>query len=461
MLGPVIQDLSGYIKEFTAGDEFSNIIADFKGFVDDFIADFKELGIFGMFEEYIMSPLKDAMKDIPAMIKKLLFGSEGDPKKKAELEAKKKTLQMQMTGAGPNDIKNISEEIAKLDEVIAATSETTGVFSDVFSDLPWGKIALGIGLVLGAVVAAGYAATGAVPGLAAVGGALTGIGIAAGGIGVLLFGISSVMDSVGENAEEIGHIIDRVFAGIQGTIESVLGEIKGIVGTVFTGVQGTIESVGIAIERVFDSIGGAVAAPIEAIGGVIDKYRELKEAGKDNSAENIALLADIPAGRISGIADEILVLNKSLSGIDSGFSFGAMLGGDEFSSQVQALAGLGNLGDIDFKVTADGVKDLVKFTEDLDAGAVRRYTDAMENLVEVLEKLNEEMEGQATGTGNTQGGSTSPAGAALSAMTSGVGSSDKLDELNNTMKQVLLVLQEQYGVGKRTLKATKQGGNVF
>ena len=132
----------------------------------------------------------------------------------------------------------------------------------------------------------------------------------------------------------------------------------------------------------------------------------------------------------------------------------AVLDLSTFATGITSLADistreLSNFAAIDFTTVATGLDAFAKIPDlqtnfntinSLDAAPVRTYTEAMENLVEVLGKVNEELSkdnnGLGFGTGTNAGDLLGQIGSATS------GTSQGTEQLNNTMQQVLLLLRE-------------------
>ena len=116
-----------------------------------------------------------------------------------------------------------------------------------------------------------------------------------------------------------------------------------------------------------------------------------------------------------------------------------------------------DLGQINF--SADGLQRLNDITKTLDAGAIIKYNEALEKLVEVLGELNTELSGAnvpgATGGGTTSG--PSPAANALGNV-SGSNSNSATERLNMLVGQLVDLQTENNRIGGKTVKAL--GGNM-
>lgn len=125
-----------------------------------------------------------------------------------------------------------------------------------------------------------------------------------------------------------------------------------------------------------------------------------------------------------------------------------------FNSGFQALLRINTrnasrFAELDFTTFATGLSMFARIPDlqtnfniinSLDAAPVKTYTEAMEDLVEVLAKVNEELSrdnnGFSFGTGTNAGDLLGQIGSATS------GTSQGTEQLNSTMQQVLSILQE-------------------
>jgi hypothetical protein len=116
-----------------------------------------------------------------------------------------------------------------------------------------------------------------------------------------------------------------------------------------------------------------------------------------------------------------------------------------------------DLGQIN--ISADGLQRLNDITKTLDAGAITKYNEALEKLVEVLGELNTELSG-ANVPGATGGGATSGASPAANALgnVSGSNSDSATERLNMLVAELVALQTENNRIGGKTVKAL--GGNM-
>ena len=109
-------------------------------------------------------------------------------------------------------------------------------------------------------------------------------------------------------------------------------------------------------------------------------------------------------------------------------------------------------------INTPNLKENIAALNSLDNGAVLRYTDSMEKLVEVLSQMNDELSKDnkwGIGTGEN-------AGSIMSKLNSIGGSGAGSDQLNNTMQQVVTLLTQIKGFEETTARNTRNitSGNI-
>ena len=156
-----------------------------------------------------------------------------------------------------------------------------------------------------------------------VGGFISGIlkGIASGLAAIaappVLIGLAAVSAAAIAIATAI-RIMSPAFEPIGKMFESFGETVK----SVFTGLRETIEGIGVGIREVVEGIGVAV-------GNVVDKISNLKTASTKAQTEQIKQLADIPADKLTRVADGVDRLKKALEDF----------GGGTFSQVMKGLFG--------------------------------------------------------------------------------------------------------------------------
>ena len=127
------------------------------------------------------------------------------------------------------------------------------------------------------------------------------------------------------------------------------------------------------------------------------------------------------------------------------------------------ISNISYLANVDFTTFASGLKTFAEIPDlkskfetinSLDAAPVRSYTEAMEDLVEVLEKVNEVL---AEDNSGMFGGGTGVSAADMlgSIGTSTSGTSQGTQQLNTTMQQVLILLTEMRDLDIKVESNTK------
>jgi len=156
-----------------------------------------------------------------------------------------------------------------------------------------------------------------------VGGFISGIlkGIASGLAAIaappVLIGLAAVSAAAIAIATAI-RIMSPAFEPIGKMFESFGETVK----SVFTGLRETIEGIGVGIREIVEGIGVAV-------GNVVDKISNLKTASTKAQTEQIKQLADIPADKLTRVADGVDRLKKALEDF----------GGGTFSQVMKGLFG--------------------------------------------------------------------------------------------------------------------------
>jgi hypothetical protein len=145
-----------------------------------------------------------------------------------------------------------------------------------------------------------------------VGGFISGIlkGIASGLAAIaappVLIGLAAVSAAAIAIATAI-RIMSPAFEPIGKMFESFGETVK----SVFTGLRETIEGIGVGIREIVEGIGVAV-------GNVVDKISNLKTASTKAQTEQIKQLADIPADKLTRVADGVDRLKKALEDFGGG-----------------------------------------------------------------------------------------------------------------------------------------------
>jgi hypothetical protein len=410
---------------------------------------------------------------------------------------------------------NVGRQIGETQVEIDGAEDSSGLFGDTFStiwesikEMDWGTVAISLGVMGAAIVALGFAAKPVVLPLIAIGAAAAGIGVGASGIADL---IDSITGSVGKLADGVkkfedldsGKLLD-VGNALGPLTTNIMDLAKGGIVASFVG-EGALEGLAAGVKS-FEGLDAATLTPIgAAIQGLGDPIKEIASAGffanfvSDGALEGLAkgvksfegldvkgltatgpALAALQQGIAAFTGDGVLdSVSKGVGGFISSLfggeegQFDALIEGLKKFEEVNAdaihkvgtgLQGLSefatsdvDLGQINF--SADGLERLNDITKTLDAGAITKYNEALEKLVEVLGELNTELSG-ANVPGATGGGATSGPSPAANALgnVSGSNSNSATERLNMLVSQLVELQTENNRIGGKTVKAL--GGNM-
>lgn len=243
-----------------------------------------------------------------------------------------------------------------------------------------------------------------------------------GGIVAALKGLSFGLSALGSPKVVLG-------AGILGGLAYTFGK--------------TVQNIGTG----FDLIGDGVTK-------VKDSLTELSEI------KDTATLRDVASslGVMGTAMDE---LNDRGFVDQIGDLFGRQSPFEQLMSGVKEFGTIGDRAVSSISSTADAISSLSDVNTDLDVSPVEEYTEAIKKLTEALDGLNEELaDDNSTGMFN-QNQNTS-AGQLLGSNGVGSGSTEQLQNLNRTMKDVLGVLLESNGMNRKQLNAIRnQSGNLY
>jgi hypothetical protein len=405
----------------------------------------------------------------------------------------------------------VAEMTTEMDNAGASSGVFGGIFDGIWesmSEMDWGTVAISLGVMGAAIVALGFAAKPVVLPLIAIGAAAAGIGVGASGIAAL---IDSITGSVGKLADGVkkfedldsGKLLD-VGNALGPLTTNIMDLAKGGIVASFVG-EGALEGLAAGVKS-FEGLDAATLTPIgAAIQGLGDPIKEIASAGffanfvSDGALEGLAkgvksfegldvagltatgpALAALQQGIAAFTGDGVLdSVSKGVGGFISSLfggeegQFDALIEGLKKFEEVNAdaihkvgtgLQGLSEFAtsDVDLgqiNISADGLQRLNDITKTLDAGAITKYNEALEKLVEVLGELNTELSGAnvpgATGGGTTSG--ASPAANALGNM-SGSNSDSATERLNMLVAELVALQSENNRIGGKTVKAL--GGNM-
>jgi len=519
-LGGTIESLTSDIKEFGIMGALQNLVSDigaaakpvFSGMFDKVYR-----MIFGETESAMKERLGNTKSDLQSQAEEI------EAQIKA-LQTEMPRLSGASAESAREQIEGLQQKLAQTDQQIAATSQelegaegSAGLFGDVFGslfekvkDMDWGAMAKGLGVFGAAIVALGYAAKPVAAPLLAIGAAGAGIGVGAQGIAAV---IDSITNSIGNLADGVkkfenldsGQLL-KVGKALGPLTDNIMELAKGGVVATFVGdgaLQGLADGV-----KAFESVDPSNLFPVGfAIKRLGDPIKEIAQAGffanfvgsgtLQNLAGGVRSFENLDAQGLFSVGPALSSLQEGIAAftgdgmLDSlskglGNLFSGILGGDgegqfdglvkglkkfeEVNSEAiyqvgQGLAGISEFaaGEVDLgaiKISSQGLENLQDITNSLDATAITSYNEALENLVQVLSRLNEELGADGTITAGTQTGGTSPAGSVVGATNGPDQQTAKLEQLNNTMTALLAEMQNNTEFNKRISKAVKAGTNL-
>jgi|TARA_B110000908_G_scaffold171664_1_gene235227 hypothetical protein len=213
--------------------------------------------------------------------------------------------------------------------------------------------------------------------------------------------------------------------------------------------------VGSVVPVIGTAIGGAIGGALGYFGG---RWAGGKagEAIVGDGGESATPTASSPGAQLAQILTEQQVDALERIGKVNLSDFNTSLGRLDISN-------ISYLANVDFTTFASGLKTFAEIPDlkskfetinSLDASPVRSYTEAMEDLVEVLEKVNEVL---AEDNSGMFGGGTGVSAADMlgSIGTSTSGTSQGTQQLNTTMQQVLILLTEMRDLDIKVESNTK------
>ena len=371
--------------------------------INDFMADVQNLGLMEAFRQ-----LFDGI-DFGQMVKDFLFGGSG-PDNSEQIEQKNQQLTELGTEAGDLNVAAMGgdeDAIARLEEVHAqmaqiraerdALREEDGGGDGIFGSV-FGDLSI---LETGAATVAGLLGAG-------------------GAVYLAISGLKSLVRGFGNPQVAAGA---AVFTGM------------------LIGTGASIKLAGDGISAAGDGI-KKVAEGVEQLGSIQDT------ANFETIADS---LGKIGPALISLTAGGVLESITSFFGADSPFE--------------KLRDGINEFGDIDptsianLRTAGEGLNVFTSLTDTLDEGPINRYAEAIENLAESMERLNEALADKNNDWGETGVSAGSLAGEGGLFGGSGM-SEEKINELNNTMMQAVAALSEIRQINTRQLTALREIGNV-
>ena len=383
----VFQSLEGAFADvidlFTSDDSVGQITSMVQKFADAFkvfIADFSRYSFSEMFDKYVLKPIKNLIFGTEAMspeeiaakqssldseattannvitniegneeYKSLLALKEQDKELTGEQQKKLSDFENQLKTAR-QQIVSITAEQNSLGEAAKGSSGLLGGLMDNLN-IPWGKIAVGIGIAAAAIVGIGTAISIMAPGLAVASPGLLALGVAFAGVGVAGAGIAMLIDSIAESFGKVARGIKEFESIDPGTIESVgtglkpLADVlvdlaKGGIVASFVG-EGALENLSAGLksfEQVDYTVLPQIGYGIEAMSGPITG---LAKAGFFAGFVSDGVLEKLAAGvkSFEGLdVNQLWLMGPALKSLNEGIS--AFAGDGVFDSISKGIGGM-------------------------------------------------------------------------------------------------------------------------
>lgn len=272
-----------------------------------------------------------------------------------------------------------------------------------------------------------------------VGGFLGGIGTffggKEGGIKILKdvaeFGAEKIanIDTVIANAEALKLFGEAMAAAPANIDRESGGGLIGAVGWILSGSEG-----GMTVLKDLNEFG---KTKIENIEQIKVNAEALKLFGEAMSGLSGVEVAKLDFGNIPKLVTDV----QSFEGMSIDL--------EKIRENAAIMNGLGNTFNNFGQISSENLK---LFTEGLDTDGITNYNEALKKLIASLEKLNETMSADGEINAEAQTAVQNALGAAQGA---GAGGSDKLDQLNNTMQNLLVASMQIAKNTGDTVKATR------
>jgi len=272
-------------------------------------------------------------------------------------------------------------------------------------------------------------------------------------------------DREGTSTGILGSLFDSLNMENIRELVSLLGETGGIIlgFTAFATILGMFAAGPAAIGgAAIGAVLGLSGAGLYAIGEGIDHIG----AGMERVAHALEVVANIQgADNLDKIVTGLGGLGPALATFTAGNALDTFLQYLGASNPFETLIeGVNTFGDANTQAVSNirdvgtGLAALTNVTDSLDTTPITKYTEAMKELVEVLDKLNDEL--AEDNKGAFGGGTGVNAAQVIEKMSGGSGSKEELEKLNTTMMMVLQTLQTMNTTGRRQLRATEGMGST-
>ena len=474
VLTQALTTLSEFIDYFTKGEGLNTLktaITDFSNWLSGLLEDIKEKGIgatFGdMFNGFIENTLKPEMEKLGPILTdalKSLFSSEAAqtaliagiglmfaPLAAGAAVGGGAALAGAGTRAGMTAVAGGVGSFANPASLVGLTALTAAIYG----------IATALDIAKDAFPPFGEMVKTSLEGVADV------VRSTEGPITAALNGISTVVDSIGTAFTNFGTGVRTALEPVAGIITSfqepitaALNGISSVIESILDGISSTISTIG-------TTINDGITTVSDSIGNVLTKISEYKTAGVDATTNQITQLANIPGTNLLQAAEGIERMKTALEGFAPGFwsGLGSALSFEnspvedleKFAQAAPNLESIKNsltdiVGITGLDTNINALRDLA-----LDADNIENYADAISELVDQLEDLNEALRETVINRG--RGRERVTTGEVIENISANRLSEETISRLNTTMQEILTVLTQTKEIETRIERNTSSSGN--
>jgi hypothetical protein len=212
-----------------------------------------------------------------------------------------------------------------------------------------------------------------------------------------------------------GSMLGKLGAGGGGILGGIGAGLKGLAGGLTAFANPAVLIGAGALGLSITAIGAGIAAATWLMGGALGKF-----------GEGLKSIGEVDGSNLLQVAKGTFALSAAMVAMGAGSTFNAIGG------VVSKIFGGGS---------ENFAKNLNKTLDELDKNKIDMYANSLENLGNAMTNLRSGMTGTITASSSSTG--------------------DKLDRLNNTMEQILLVLGEGNRYSRITSKSTKDTAENF
>ena len=227
--------------------------------------------------------------------------------------------------------------------------------------------------------------------------------------------VGSYLTGGGAGKQAGGSMLGKLGAGGGGILGGVGAGLKGLAGGLTAFANPAVLIGAGALGLSITAIGAGIAAATWLMGGALGKF-----------GEGLKSIGEVDGSNLLQVAKGTFALSAAMVAMGAGSTVGAVGG------FVSKIFGGGS---------ENFAKNLNKTLDELDKNKIDMYANSLENLGNAMTSLRSGMTGTITASSSSTG--------------------DKLDRLNSTMEQILMVLGEGNRYSRITSKATKDTAENF